>query len=156
MSSSSPAATLRDRLALCHAEVTGITTSIKEYAHMPAVLGLPVVAHGVLGFDVVTGNTSIFEGTFTLLAQVYVAEIFGDLDDADGSQARQLTTTLMDRFIAYHNQNPRLATSTLDALEGVSHPIRIACRQTILTTQSKKSYMGFQLQFTIQYENYIS
>lgn len=157
MSSASIVATLRDRLVLQHAEITGINNSIEEFLHFPVAAGdPPFVTHGWVSTDVVSNSSSIYTATVTMLATVYVAVLEQDLDatDGSGSEALALVTTMHDRFIDYHIQNPRLATSSLAALKQVSHPVRLQARIARLFDGSQVEYIGFHLQIVVDYETF--
>lgn len=149
-------ATLRNRLTACHATITGINTSLPEYAHMPKSLGeVPIIAHTLADFNDIGSRSNTVAGTFTFLGSLYVSELASDIDDENGSVGLQTATTLIDRINAYHtSEYLLLATPDLPKLRGVPNPIRISGQVTTLFDANRDEYIGVQFRFEIDYEDF--
>lgn len=155
MASANVLSTIRDRLVIMHGEVTGILSSHKEeqvraFDHTL----LPLVTHGVVGFDFTSNPSSTWTGTATFQALVYVADTMFDEHDASGvSKALVSSTDLMDAFIDYHVQHPKFSTDSLDPLANIGHPVTYSTRAAVIDL-GKSKYVGFRIEITVENQTF--
>ena len=151
-----PITETRDRLTLCHAEIDGINASYPNYRHVPLKLSdPPVVVHSVLGWSGDTDASNRYQLEVVILARVVVAPLLSDRDGDNGSEGMDTAVELMDKFLQYHVDYPRLKLPDGTALYGVEHPIRFASRfssdmQIGVSDKQLATYIGFDLELTIR------